>query len=69
MFVLCFVRLLFALSSFAIILMGRRDLVILLFFSSLCIVIVIWLFPAVLFLIILTCFLRDRNTSPSLVVT
>ena len=39
--------LLYAPSSFAIILMGKRELVTLLSLSSLCLVIVVWLFLAV----------------------
>ena len=39
--------LLYVHSSFAIILMGKRELVALLTLSSWCIVIVVWLFPAV----------------------
>ena len=46
--VLCFVcTLLYVLSSFAIILMGKRELDALLSLSSWCLVIVVWLFLAV----------------------
>ena len=46
--VLCFVvRLLYVPYSFAIILMGKRELVVLLSLSSWCLVIVVWLFLAV----------------------
>ena len=48
MIVLCFVvLLLYAPSSFAFILMGKRELVALLGLSSWCLVIVVWLFLAV----------------------
>ena len=42
--VLCFVALLFVHSCFAIISIGKRELVALLCLSSLCLVIVVWLF-------------------------
>ena len=39
--------LLYVPSSFAIILMGKRELVALLSLSSWCLVIIVWLFPAI----------------------
>ena len=45
--VLCFCTLFYAHSTFAISLMGKRDLVALLSLSSWCLVIVMWLFLAV----------------------
>ena len=45
--VLCFLYVLYVNSSFAIIFMGKRDLVALLSFSSWCLVMVVWLFLAV----------------------
>ena len=45
--ILCFVTLLYVHSSFAIILMGKRELVALLSLSSWCLVIVVWLFLVV----------------------
>ena len=45
--VLCFCTLLYVHSSFAIILMGKKELVALLGLSSRCLVVVVWLFLAV----------------------
>ena len=46
-YVLLYVTLLYVPSSFAIILMGKRELVALLGLSSCCLVVVVWLFLAV----------------------